>query len=61
MPHHHCFSPFALEYAIRKVWAHQGGLKFKSQHQLLVYVADVNLKDKDMKIIKKEALLVASK
>jgi hypothetical protein len=39
-----CYSPllfnFALEYAIRRVWANQKGLKVNDTHQLIVYIDD---------------------
>jgi len=54
---------FALEYAIRRVWVNQGGLKLNSAHQLLVYAGDVNILGRSMQSIKKNtsALVVASK
>ena len=54
---------FALEYAIRRVWANQDGLKFSGTHQLLVYTGDVSILAGSIHTIKKnvEALAVASK
>jgi hypothetical protein len=56
---------FALEYAIRKVWINQDGLKLNGAHQLLVYVyADnVNILGGSVHTVKKntEALEVGSK
>jgi hypothetical protein len=54
---------FALEYAIRKVQANQGGFKLNGTHQLLVYADDVHILGGSIHAIKKnkEALLVGSK
>jgi hypothetical protein len=54
---------FALEYAIRRVQANQGGLKINGKHQFLVYVDDINILGSSVYAIKKntEALVVASK
>jgi hypothetical protein len=34
---------FTLEYAVRKVWDNQVGLKLNGTHQLLAYADDMNL------------------
>jgi hypothetical protein len=34
---------FGLEYAIRKIQAHQEGLKLNDAHQLLIYADDDNI------------------
>jgi len=54
---------FALEYALRKVQAHQDDLKLNGTHQLLVYVEEVNTLGGSIHTIEKntEALVVASK
>jgi hypothetical protein len=53
----------ALEFAIRKVQENQVALKLKGVHQLLVYVAVVNLLGDNMHTIKEntETLIDASK
>jgi len=54
---------FALEYAIRRVQVNQDGLKLNGTHQLLVYVASVNILGGSVHSINKntEASEVASK
>jgi hypothetical protein len=54
---------FTLEYAIRKVWENQVGLKLNGTHQLLVYADDVNLLGDNMDHRKKntETLINSSK
>ena len=54
---------FALEYATRRFWVNQCGLKLNGVHKLLVYAGDVNILGVNMHSIKKhtEALVVASK
>jgi len=54
---------FALEYANRKVQAHQDGLKLNGTHQLLVFADDVNILGGSVHIIKEnaETLMVSSK
>jgi hypothetical protein len=52
----------ALEYAIRKVWVNNNGLKLNGTHKHLVY-ADVNILGRRILTIKKntKALVFASK
>jgi hypothetical protein len=45
---------FALEYAIRKVWENQVGLKLNASHQLVVHAGVVNLLADKLYIIKKK-------
>jgi hypothetical protein len=54
---------FALDYAIKKVWENQVGLKLIGTHQLLVYADDVNLPRDKIDTIKNktETLIDASK
>jgi hypothetical protein len=54
---------FALEYTIRRIQAHQEGLKLTGTHQLLVYADDVNILGGSVHAIKKntEALVIAGK
>lgn len=53
----------AVEYAIRKVWVNQDGLKVNGTHQLLVYADDVNILGGNVYNVKEnsEALVVGSK
>jgi len=54
---------FVLEYAIRRVWINQVGLKLNGTHRLLVYADDVNILSGSVHTIEKnaEALVAASK
>ena len=54
---------FAFEYAIKRVWVNQDGLKLNGTHQLLAYVDDVNILGGSVHTVKKnaEALVVATK
>jgi len=54
---------FALEYTIRRVQVNQDGLKLNGTHQLLVYVADVNILRGSVHTVKEnaEAFIVANK
>jgi hypothetical protein len=54
---------FAIEYAFRRVQLNQNDLKLNGTHQVLVYVADVNILGGNVRTVKKntEALLVGSK
>jgi len=60
---HHCFSTFALEYAIRGVQVNRDGLKLNGTHQLLAYADDVNMLGGSVHTVKKnaEALVAAIK
>jgi hypothetical protein len=55
-------SKFVLEYAIRRVKSNQEVLELNITHQLLVYVADVNILGRSVYTVKKntEALVVVS-
>ena len=59
----HCFSNFALRYAIRRVQLIQEGLQLNGTHQLLVYADKVDVLGGSVYTIKEngEALLVSSK
>jgi hypothetical protein len=52
---------FALEYAIRRVWVSQEGMKLNGTHQLSAYADDVNILDEHIDTTNKTALLSASK
>jgi hypothetical protein len=54
---------FTLQFAIRRVQVNQDSLKLNDTHQLVVYVADVNILGRSIHTIKKNTitLLVASK
>jgi len=58
------FSPLlfncALEYAIKRVWVNQDGLKLNGTHQLLVY-ADDNMLGGSVHVINNTDALVADK
>ena len=43
---------FTLVYAIRRVQANQGGMKFKCKHRLMVYADDVNIQRRSVHTIK---------
>ena len=53
----------AIEYAIRRVWVNQDGLKLNGTHQLLVYADDGDILVGSIHTVKKntDALVVASK
>ena len=53
--YHHCFSTFALEYAIKRVHVNQDGLKPNVTHQLLAYADDVNILGGGIHTLKEEA------
>jgi hypothetical protein len=63
MLYYHCFTNFALKYAIRKVRENQLGLKLNGMHQLLAYGYDVNLLGDNIDTAKKntETLIEAGK
>ena len=44
----------AVEYAIRRVWVNQDGLKVNGTHQLLVYAGDGNILGGSVRTIKKK-------
>ena len=52
-----CFNAFAFEYAIRRVWVNQDGLKLNGTHQLLVYTHDVNILRRSVHTVKKSEKL----
>ena len=54
MLYRHCF-PTALEYAIRRVQGTQDGLKLNGTHQLLAYADDVNILERSVHSVKKNA------
>jgi hypothetical protein len=58
MLYHHCFSIFALEYAIRKVQENQVGLKLNGTHQLLAYADHLTLLGDIIDTVKKRRRLV---
>jgi len=53
----------AIEYAIRRVWVNQDGLKLNGTHQLLVYADDGDILVGSIHTVKKnmDAVVVASK
>jgi hypothetical protein len=59
----HCFSTFALEYAIRRVQENPSGLNLNGTHLFLAYADDVNIVEANVDSIRKttEALLDATK
>jgi hypothetical protein len=63
MIYHHCCCNFALEYAIRRVYVNQDGLKLNGTHTLQIYFEDVIMLGGSIHTIKEnaEALVVASK